>query len=73
MSRQIVSQIGKLVEHAAVEIKTNQPINPMPIGERGKFEPGVQLWSLANLHRRLTLSERGSELHGLSILIKTED
>jgi len=70
MSRQIVSQLGKLVEHAAVEMKTNQPINPMPIGEKGKFEPGVQLWSLANLHRRLTLSERGSELHGLSILVK---
>ncbi|MCW5707238.1 hypothetical protein [Shinella sp.] len=70
MSRQIVSQLGKLAEHAFVAIKTNHPIDPTRIGEKGKFEPGVQLWSLANLHRRLTLSERGSELHGLSILVK---
>ncbi|WP_156408490.1 MULTISPECIES: hypothetical protein [unclassified Ensifer] len=69
MSRQIVGRLGKLAEHAVVEIKTNDPIDPVPIGERGKFEPGVQLWSLASLHRRLTLSERGSEFHGLSILI----
>lgn len=70
ISRQIVGQLGKLIEHAAVEIKTNHPIDPMPRGEKGKFEPGVQLWSIANLNRRLTLSERGWELHGLSILVK---
>lgn len=70
MSRQIVSQLGKLAEHALVVIKTNHPIDPTRIGEKGKFEPGVQLWSLAHLHRQLTLSERGSELHGLSIFVK---
>jgi DNA-binding PadR family transcriptional regulator len=70
MSRQVVGQLGKLAERAAVEIRTNDPIDAMPIGEKGKFEPGVQLWSLANINRRLTLSERGSELHGLSIVVR---
>jgi|GEM_PF-5306156 len=69
MTRQVVSQLGKLAERASVEISTNDPIDPMPIGEKGKFEPGVQLWSLANLNRRLTLAERGSELHGLSVVV----
>ncbi|WP_107677847.1 MULTISPECIES: hypothetical protein [Agrobacterium] len=70
MSRQIVGQLCKLAERASVEIRANHPIDAMPIGEKGKFEPGVQLWSVASLNRRLTLSERGSELHGLSILVK---
>ncbi|CUX72002.1 MULTISPECIES: hypothetical protein [Agrobacterium] len=70
MSRQVVSQLGKLAERATVEIMTNDPIDSIPTGEKGTFEPGVQLWSLANVNRRLTLAERGSELHNLSIVVK---
>ncbi|CAH0270211.1 hypothetical protein SRABI05_03748 [Agrobacterium fabrum] len=70
MSRQVVGQIGKLADRASVDIRTNDPITPVPVGEAGKFEPGVQLWSLANVNSRLTLSERTSELHGLSILVR---
>ncbi|MDX0537064.1 hypothetical protein GOC55_27020 [Sinorhizobium medicae] len=70
MTRQIVGQLGKLAEHTSVVIMTNDPIDSKPIGEKGKFEPGVQLWSLANVNRRLVLSERGSELHSLSFLVR---
>lgn len=69
MTRQVVSQLEKLAERASVEISTNDPIGPMPIGEKGKFEPAVQLWALANLNRRLTLAQRGSELRGLSVVV----
>lgn len=70
MSRQVVSQLGKLAERATVEIMTNESIDSIPTGEKGTFEPGVQLWSLANVNRRITLTERGSELHGLSIVVR---
>ncbi|WP_331375556.1 hypothetical protein [Sinorhizobium chiapasense] len=70
MTRQVVGQLGKVAERAVVEIRTNDPIDPMPIGEKGTFEPGVELWSLANLNRRMTLAERGSELHGLSVVVR---
>ncbi|MBY5370961.1 hypothetical protein [Rhizobium leguminosarum] len=69
ISRQVVSQLGKLAERARVEIMTNDAINSIPTGEKGAFEPGVQLWTLANVNRRLALTERGSEFHGLSIVV----
>ncbi|MBY3416311.1 hypothetical protein HFN87_23840 [Rhizobium laguerreae] len=69
ISRQVVSQLGKLAERARVEIMTNDAINSIPTGGKGAFEPGVQLWTLANVNRRLTLTERGSELHRLSIVV----
>jgi hypothetical protein len=70
MSRQLVSQLGKLAERAVVQIMTNEPIDSLPIGDKGKFEPGVQLWSMANVNRRLNLTQRGSESHGLSVVVK---
>lgn len=70
MTRQLVSQLGKLADRAVVEIMTNTPIDPLPVGEKGKFEPGVQLWSMANVNRRLTLTQRGSELQGLSVVVR---
>ena len=63
----------RLDEGVEISIDTSVALSPDPKGDRGSFEPGVELWLSSRQKPRLTLGRRDDTHGDFYILIKDED